>query len=282
MKSLVEFIYNGEVNIYQDNLVELLRIANILKIKGLDEMPPQSATTEPTCADDNDDAESESLQNNTLTVDHNAPLPSTSDRTPVAAVLKAGKKRKSVSFSDKPEIVCDKQRSNDGDPSTVCEQQSDSVSGNGKRKLRSLSDVCSIIKIEKPQTEDAEVEQPNVDNRLEQAHKNQQLVVTINPHAIYSSSESINIDSQVIDSHAVSALSSSASPKKQQQQQQRSSNVSRKMIRKNENFLRALEAVRDEGIGFCKAAKLYGVNNRTLWYANFQNVNIPSKTSQPS
>uniref|UniRef100_A0A182WC33 HTH psq-type domain-containing protein n=1 Tax=Anopheles minimus TaxID=112268 RepID=A0A182WC33_9DIPT len=33
----------------------------------------------------------------------------------------------------------------------------------------------------------------------------------------------------------------------------------------DENFLRALEAVRFGGIGFCKAARLYGVNNRTLW-----------------
>lgn len=33
----------------------------------------------------------------------------------------------------------------------------------------------------------------------------------------------------------------------------------------DENFLRALEAVRSGGIGFCKAARLYGVNNRTLW-----------------
>lgn len=44
-----------------------------------------------------------------------------------------------------------------------------------------------------------------------------------------------------------------------------------------ERFIRALEAVRFGGIGFCKAAKLYGVNNRTLWleykkrgYPNFR------------
>lgn len=33
----------------------------------------------------------------------------------------------------------------------------------------------------------------------------------------------------------------------------------------DENFMRALDAVRMGGIGFCKAARLYGVNNRTLW-----------------
>ncbi|KAF4518489.1 hypothetical protein B566_EDAN006494 [Ephemera danica] len=34
---------------------------------------------------------------------------------------------------------------------------------------------------------------------------------------------------------------------------------------RDENFLQALEAVRSGGIGFCKAARMYGVNNRTLW-----------------
>lgn len=33
----------------------------------------------------------------------------------------------------------------------------------------------------------------------------------------------------------------------------------------DENFVRALDAVRFGGIGFCKAARMYGVNNRTLW-----------------
>lgn len=33
----------------------------------------------------------------------------------------------------------------------------------------------------------------------------------------------------------------------------------------DENFIRALDAVRYGGIGFCKAARLFGVNNRTLW-----------------
>lgn len=41
--------------------------------------------------------------------------------------------------------------------------------------------------------------------------------------------------------------------------------------------MRALDAVRFGGIGFCKAARMYGVNNRTLWleykkrgYPNFR------------
>lgn len=33
----------------------------------------------------------------------------------------------------------------------------------------------------------------------------------------------------------------------------------------NENFKLALDAVMNKGIGFCKAARTFGVNNRTLW-----------------
>lgn len=53
----------------------------------------------------------------------------------------------------------------------------------------------------------------------------------------------------------------------------------------DENFLRALEAVRFGGIGFCKAARMYGVNNRTLWleykkrgYPNFR-LSIKNRNS---
>lgn len=35
LRNLIDFIYNGKVNIFEENLPELLRIANILKIKGL-------------------------------------------------------------------------------------------------------------------------------------------------------------------------------------------------------------------------------------------------------
>lgn len=39
LKNLIEFMYRGEVNIYQEHLPELLRIAELLKVKGLEEIP---------------------------------------------------------------------------------------------------------------------------------------------------------------------------------------------------------------------------------------------------
>lgn len=287
MKSLIEFIYNGEVNIFQEDLSELLRIANILKIKGLDEMPSQQQSTTRSSNDDTD-ITVEHPFNQTIKVEN---LPSTSEHGsagPAAAASKAAKKRKSVSFSDTPEIVCNQQRPNDASTSSssaTFTPHSEGESGNGKRKMRSLSDICSITKVEKQPEEAAAVPaEPavsasntgNVDDNIsfERANKNQQLVVTINPHAIYSSSESINMEnSQMVDND------SEPSPKKPQHQQQRASSKSRKMIRKNENFLRALEAVRDKGIGFCKAAKIHGVNNRTLWL-EYQKRGYPMKNAR--
>lgn len=284
MKSLVEFIYNGEVNIFQEDLSELLRIANILKIKGLDEMPSQQQSTTRSSNDNTEDITVERPFNQTIKVEN---LPSTSEHgSASAAASKAAKKRKSVSFSDTPEIVCNQQRPNDASTSSSATftAHSEGESGNGKRKMRSLSDICSITKIEKQLEEEAatvaaaasEINTGNVDENIsfERANKNQQLVVTINPHAIYSSNESINMEnSQMVDNDRES------SPKKPPQQQQRASSMSRKMIRKNENFLRALEAVRDKGIGFCKAAKIHGVNNRTLWL-EYQKRGYPMKNAR--
>lgn len=39
----------------------------------------------------------------------------------------------------------------------------------------------------------------------------------------------------------------------------------RRKPQENENFKLALDAVMNKGIGFCKAARIFGVNNRTLW-----------------
>lgn len=277
MKSLVEFIYNGEVNIFQENLAELLWIANILKIKGLDEMPPLSNDADDNMEDDGSKDNKLLVKNSLDKTIRDTNLPNTSDQA-IDASSNRVKKRKSVSFSDTPEIVCDQQRfSTDASSTSFYEQHSESCSGNGKRKLRSLSNICSVTKIEK-QPEEATVasvmaSNTNDDNSSETAN-----VVTVNPHTIYSSNESINLDGRIMGNDSVSLLSSS--PKKPQpQQQQRSPSVSRKMIRKNENFLRALEAVRDEGIGFCKAAKIHGVNNRTLWL-EYQKRGYPMKNAR--
>nr|CAD7195161.1 unnamed protein product [Timema douglasi] len=61
-------------------------------------------------------------------------------------------------------------------------------------------------------------------------------------------------------SPCTSPLKSTINPAGQQVRRKRSTNP-----QADENFVRALDAVRFGGIGFCKAARMFGVNNRTLW-----------------
>lgn len=275
MKSLIEFIYNGEVNIDQDNLAELLRTANILKIKGLDEMASTTTTTTATPgptiqnpAIDDTSAMANSNINTSVTMmsSDSKSMPFAADQSKTSA-----KKRKCVSFSDTPEIVCD-QPFGGGDSMHLYGEGS----GNGKRKLRSLSEIGSIIKVKQENVCDNDDDDGDDDDNNRDGNIKNEFVVTINPHSIYSSTESVNADHNSAgddDDGGGGPATAVCTPKKQR------ANISRKMIRKNENFLRALEAVRDEGIGFCKAAKIHGVNNRTLWL-EYQKRGYPMKNAR--
>lgn len=257
MKSLIDFIYNGEVNIHQDHLAELLRVANILKIKGLDEVTNETSemfnnpdTNDPLTL--NTTAKENTITTQTGNIEgiskqEDVTVPSTSNQT------KSIKKRKSVTFSDTPEIVWGQLNSN-------FENFQYENSGNGKRKLRSLTDICSITKIKK-ENEQSQFDSPE---EVEKSNKNE-LFVSIDPHSLYSSIESGSDGGQMM-----------GNPSKKQRI---NSGTSRKMIRKNENFLLALKAVRDQGMGFCKAAKIYGVNNRTLWL-EYQKLGYPIKNAR--
>lgn len=259
IKSLIYFIYNGEVNIHEDHLAELLRVANTLKIKGLDEMQSN---------DTNELGKNQDVEKSNVTTEVGTLTSQTSNigegvkqkDDPVTCIagtsdqVKTTKKRKSVTFSDTPEIVWGHLDTNQMENN-----------GNGKRKLRSLTDICSITKIKKEIDEPNEFDNP--DEEEEGRSNENELFVSINPHSLtslYASNESTNVDGQVMESF----------PKKQ-----RIGGTSRKMIRKNENFLRALQAVRDEGMGFCKAAKIHGVNNRTLWL-EYQKRGYPIKNAR--
>lgn len=246
------------MNIHEDHLAELLRVANTLKIKGLDEM--QSSYT-------NESGENQDVEESNATTEEGTltPQPATigdevkQKDDAVACIAgtsdqaKTTKKRKSVTFSDTPEIVWGHLDANQAEND-----------GNGKRKLRSLTDICSITKIKKENDEQDEFD--HADEEEGPSNENE-LFVSINPHSLtslYATNESTSADGQAMENL----------PKKQ-----RIGGTSRKMIRKNENFLRALQAVRDEGMGFCKAAKIHGVNNRTLWL-EYQKRGYPIKNAR--
>lgn len=53
----------------------------------------------------------------------------------------------------------------------------------------------------------------------------------------------------------------------------------KRQIKNVDNLKMALEAVRFEGIGFCKAARIHGVNNRTLWL-QYHKLGYPPTTAR--
>ena len=99
-------------------------------------------------------------------------------------------------------------------------------------------------------------------------------IISVNPNTIsnnYPTSLSTPTSPQTSDSIAQSVYNQ-ATPNQSPVSVNNSGNQTGPVKRKrsvnpqgDENFLRALDAVRFGGIGFCKAARLYGVNNRTLW-----------------
>lgn len=103
---------------------------------------------------------------------------------------------------------------------------------------------------------------------------------TINNPSHPQSHQSLNPPSSPADSNCYPNQINN-SPPQMIQKRKRSVNP-----QADENFIRALEAVRFGGIGFCKAARMYGVNNRTLWleykkrgYPNFR-LSIKSRKQE--
>lgn len=251
LKSLIDFIYNGKVNIFEAHLPELLRIANILKIKGL---VSEESIIENSSEND-DSSETEPIES-TETFSPNVTKivktePTETDETEKVTSLsndgsKSTKKRKSVSFSEIPEIVY-------GELGSGYFGSGNDQNEKKKRKLRSSTEMCTITKIDPSDISDKSDHQ--------QLGASSQFIGTC--------STSIQT-MQPTKSERRSGDNEMAKPRNP---------TSRKMIRKNENFLRALEAVRTQGIGFCKAAKIHGVNNRTLWL-EYQKLGYPMKNAR--
>lgn len=246
LKSLIDFIYNGKVNIFEAHLPELLRIANILKIKGL--VSEESIIEHSSENDDSSETEAnestETFSSNVTKIVKNEPTETDEiEKTTTVSndESKSTKKRKSVSFSEIPEIVY-------GDLGSGYYGTGNEQNDEKKRKLRSSTEMCTITKIEPSQIPD----QPS----------HQQSGAT----------------SQFIGTCSTSNQTPEHESGENQMAKPRNP-TSRKMIRKNENFLRALEAVRTQGIGFCKAAKIHGVNNRTLWL-EYQKLGYPMKNAR--
>nr|XP_022918169.1 protein tramtrack, alpha isoform-like isoform X2 [Onthophagus taurus] len=323
LKVMVDFMYYGEVNVSQEQLPHILKTAEMLKIKGLAEVPMESSL---------------SRHNNSL--DRSEMLPTNEGKwssdgqrqsmTPSPCPLSPGTKRKRLrksstgSGSGSTERVSEEQQDCNltsptntmlgtvikpdpggftTEPSTPqrIKQHSSDLEIHRSSSHESENEPTHQITLQIPQ-QDVNV-QHNIESSgsLDMTGPFSSSSQTISGFqwvdhgysahfASYQPGMSTHNDVQyasatvnTTNSSTVSGIQGGSYNSEQVHfvQQQSDHNQETKVINNSpaqimkrkrslnpqadENFIRALEAVRFGGIGFCKAARIFGVNNRTLW-----------------
>ncbi|KAL1130930.1 hypothetical protein AAG570_012171 [Ranatra chinensis] len=228
LKTMVDFMYQGEVNVSQEQLPAILKTAETLKVKGLAEMPEQLSLSK-SMSQSSDKCES----------------------PPASSVLRRKRFRKSSTGSGS-EQTSEETAASGGDMSSVKHDPDDTV---GPQHRRDTSTESEPTTREGSHSFDDDVSTPR--NISEDAGDS---------NIRWSSSEE-----KASTSQGTPQDNSSASGEGYQFQYTSSATHAGSRRRRStnpqqdENFIAALEAVRTGGLGFCKAAKIYGVNNRTLW-----------------
>ncbi|KAK9499691.1 hypothetical protein O3M35_002693 [Rhynocoris fuscipes] len=235
LKTMVDFMYYGEVNVSQDQLPAILKTAETLKVKGLAEMPEQLSLSKSVSQSSDGKCESQS---------------------PISpSVLRRKRLRKSSTGSGSEQT-----------------SEETAASGSGSTELVPPSPL-------KPETDESSLrrEASSESETREGSHSFEE--ENYPPRNVSEEGESTTI--RWSSSEERPSTSSQPPPQGWTSSREGCSSTlsssdykfpyppSRRKRTSNpqqdENFLAALEAVRSGGLGFCKAAKLYGVNNRTLW-----------------
>ncbi|XP_045461828.1 protein tramtrack, beta isoform isoform X2 [Harmonia axyridis] len=316
LKIMVDFMYYGEVNVSQEQLPHILKTAEMLKIKGLAEIPVDQSMTR----QDNTSDRAELLTtvdtswNNETIQNRSSPSPCPSSPSCRRKRLRksstgsgSGSLEKSVDESHLSEschtninvetvIKSDpgfnmdnighpkKQNSNDSESQRGSSHESSDRDTNLKQHIHlpiSQPEYTTIqtitdtnLEMQKPSTSTSHQSECRLNwtNMMDQTgystagqYNNFPTNDAMPPNTVALPECMLNVNGGVSP-----APSSDEIP--QHQKKKRSVNP-----QSEERFIKALEAVRFGGIGFCKAAKLYGVNNRTLWleykkrgYPNFR------------
>uniref|UniRef100_A0A2A4IX55 BTB domain-containing protein n=1 Tax=Heliothis virescens TaxID=7102 RepID=A0A2A4IX55_HELVI len=274
LRTMVDFMYCGEVNVTEEQLPKVLDTAKLLKIKGLTEMPDSTSLTRSQANNSDFQSQADSLD---------------SQRQSPAASPSSKRKRKSstgsTSLSMLEESRADVSAQTGGGVETITLS-----SLPHHRRIREYHEIRTIDNAQQT-TETAEnmsVDQSSVGMENPPAAMPQGGQWTMMEHSYprYSNAclgavqqEPIymnNVMNQHMDDMnysqgmGVAGPSPSSSCAEMQTQQEPHPVPTPKRRRTSnpqseENFQRALEAVRFGGIGFCKAARMFGVNNRTLW-----------------
>ncbi|XP_046735073.1 longitudinals lacking protein, isoforms H/M/V isoform X3 [Diprion similis] len=253
LKIMVDFMYYGEVNVSQDQLPSIIKTAESLKIKGLAEMHTASVTKWPSGSSEpggGDRGESCS------------PSPS-----PLSPSLRRKRLRKTSTGST----------SGSGEKSEEINEIT-LVATNVIKPEPSMMSQETADHLRRPLNTSTE-SQGSIDEDQISIMSNMESSTANTPAQSEASIQDISQQSgaNAAQSSAVSqppahqggttppapcttnCQSPCASPQTANKRK-RSTNP-----QADENFIRALDAVRYGGIGFCKAARMFGVNNRTLW-----------------
>ncbi|CAH0546569.1 unnamed protein product [Brassicogethes aeneus] len=314
LKVMVDFMYYGEVNVSQDQLPCILKTAEMLKIKGLAEIPVDQSIKQSSVNDkaelltpgDSNWSSSEGVQRKSLSPSP-CPLSPTARRKRLRKLSNGSNSGSGERTSeDQPTeillststgsllgtVIKTEQRSMESSPPKLKQHsstESDLVRGSSFESTE--GETHHSITLQVPQQQDInttqsiettslEVPGPSTSVSQQSMSGLQWNVMDQSGYAHFTTTSCSTQNTHPPPTNATTAQYVVASPNPNPNQsppncyQNQITNSPPQIMQKrkrsinpqaDENFIRALDAVRFGGIGFCKAARMYGVNNRTLW-----------------
>ncbi|XP_023938003.2 protein tramtrack, beta isoform isoform X1 [Bicyclus anynana] len=275
LRTMVDFMYYGEVNVTQEQLPKVFETAKILKIKGLTEMPDPTSLT---CAHGTSADYPSVDKSETVRLSHFSPVASPS--------IKRRRRRKS-STGSAVNLASDDNKSEGCAQNIEVMQDAITLSSEPQQKRREFDESLDLS--EQTNSSNINIDQIQLDTNavgmsqgqwsmLEHSYprysnaclgggglqhdQGMYLNNVINPHG----DTEMNHYSQALvqgPTAGPSCITEAQTVQTMNQTPQKRRRATNPQA--EENFQRALEAVRFGGIGFCKAARMFGVNNRTLW-----------------
>ncbi|XP_046413766.1 longitudinals lacking protein, isoforms H/M/V isoform X3 [Neodiprion virginianus] len=253
LKIMVDFMYYGEVNVSQDQLPSIIKTAESLKIKGLAEMHTASVTKWPSGSSEpggGDRGESCSPSPSPLS-------PSLRRKrlrkTSTGSTSGSGEKSEEIN-----EITLVATNVIKPEPSMMSQETGEHL----RRPLNASTESQGSIDEDQISIM-SNMESSSANTPAQSEASMQDISQQSGANAAQSSAVSQPPAHQGGTTPPAPCTTNCQSPCASPQtanKRKRSTNP-----QADENFIRALDAVRYGGIGFCKAARMFGVNNRTLW-----------------
>ncbi|XP_050683074.1 zinc finger and BTB domain-containing protein 24-like isoform X1 [Leptidea sinapis] len=282
LRTMVDFMYYGEVNVTEEQLPQVLDTAKLLKIKGLTEMPDSTSLTR-----QNTSSEFQSPGESMESVRPSA--------SPSSSPCRKRRRRKSSSGSTNLGTLVHNESKNEDfgqNSSEVVRADTIMLSTLPQQRRREYEERLDVIP-QPGETHNLNMEPMSMDTNPVGLVQGGQWSMLEHTYPRYPNAACIGVSglqpdpgmyiNNMMNSHTDHEINNygqnlgvtgpSPGPSCAAESQNSHLMVVQGQPRRRrttnpqaaENFQKALEAVRTGGIGFCKAAKLFGVNNRTLW-----------------